>query len=173
MKGIMKKYTTKQITETIKYWQKQLNESFETLDQRYAPAKSISLVEVLESLDVFDECGRLSDVSGIESYHAKYTSAAEAKLKAAFSKASRFHIKLFGLVKVMSSQEYAVYVEDYDISTSYKDYLDNEIYKLKEALHENKSNSSVFDANGVVVVDDVAWDSKPGKTVLVVPYIVI
>lgn len=168
-----KKYTKKQIIEAIAYWQKRLqmmNESASSSSS--STVKNVSLIALLDSFEVFDECASWSEKIGVDSYLAKFTSEAAQKIASIFSGEDKFSIKLLGIAKVMSAEEYAEYAEQNESDVSYDDYISNETTKLEDALSNRNRVYTEFKAAGVLAVDNIMWEGKPGKTVLVVPYAV-
>ena len=70
----------------------------------------------------------------------------------------------------MSREEYAEYAEQHESDKSYDDYIDDEMYMLKDALSRKQLVGSLFKPSKVLVIDNVVFNDKPGKTVFVVPY---
>lgn len=168
-----KKYTKKQITEAIAYWKKQLKMMNESADSSSSSTvKNVSLVALLDSFEVFDECASWSENTGASSYLTKFTGEAAQKIASVFSNEDKLSIKLLGIAKVMSAEEYAEYAEQHESDVSYDDYISNEIYTLEDTLSNQNRVCTEFKAASVLVVDNVIWEGKPGKTVLVVPYAV-
>ena len=125
---------------------------------------------VLDSLDVFDECASWSKISGADSYKTKFSGESAQKVASAFSGARDYSLKLLGISNVMSREEYAEYAEQHESDKSYDDYIDDEMYMLKDALSRKQLVGSLFKPRKVLVIDNVVFNDKPGKTVFVVPY---
>ena len=165
-----KRYTKKQITEAIAYWQKQLKTVTESSGYSSRLLTEVPVTAILDSLDVFDECASWSKMSGADSYKTKFSGESAQKVASAFSGASDFSLKFLGISSVMSREEYAEYAEEQESDRSYDDYIDDEVCLLKDALSRKQLVGSLFKPREVLVIDNVVFNDKPGKTVLVVPY---
>lgn len=174
MMKIERRYTKKQILESLYHWMgelKKLEESTLPADKN-PEVKQLLLEQLLDELDIFDEWGSWSDVSGPSLSLVKFSDESLQKLKEAFAGMGHWK-KALGLSKVMSREEYVEETQYWDGRVpSYEDYIEDEIYKFEEAF-ERDGFSKLFKPAKVLVLDNVQLNHDSGKTVLAALYAIL
>lgn len=166
--SIKSKYTKDQILEALNFWKSKLEESMASDESK--SVTWISIEELLEQLEIFDNYGDWSEVSGPNIGLVKFTDETLKQLKNEFSE-FKYYRKGIGLITVMSRAEYEEETKywDDDNPTPYEDYLEDEIYKMQEYFEKNVI-TQLFKPKKVLVFDDVTLNHEEGKTVLAALY---